>query len=228
VTDAAQIEKWADRPTLLARNIKETGDLHEGILFCTFIADLKNKSDSALDIVLPSMEEVFEENPPEEYRGLSFVEAIHRATGLAVETIKNHTIVGRTREIVPQEILPVFDNMNFKAKIQIADAVENGYDFGANVADRATGEIKSGWKAIADAYYPQEVALTLHDIKGTQPRNQFCKFEVDGDQIVAVTSIGRLPIAQFIDYDNPEVEEKVEWARGKMLRKLDILQRRKS
>jgi hypothetical protein len=227
VTESTQIEKWAETPTLLARKMKETGDLHDGILFCSFIAELKNKSDSALDIVLPSMEEVFYDNTPAEYRGLSFVEAIHRATNLAVETIKNHTIVGRTREVVPEEILPSFDSMSFKAKIQIADTIESGYDMNADVKDRVTGEVKSGWKAIADAYYPQEVALTLHDIKGTQPRNQFCKFEVDGDQIIAVTSIGRLAIAQFLDYDNPETEEKVEWARGKMLRKLDILQRRK-
>jgi hypothetical protein len=216
MTESTSIEKWAETPALLVQQMRDTGDLHEVCRFIDFIVEVRSTLDKTLDVVLPAAEDVYYDNTPKEYKGLTFEQFLNRTTKLDDTTIQRHIRVGRMLEVAPEEVKPTIENMNFKSQIQIANLLEDGVELK-----------KEDWNRFADAYYPQEVTLVKHDIEGTQPRNQFCKFEVEGDQIIAVTSIGRLAIAQFLDYDNPETEEKVEWARGKMLRKLDILQRRR-
>ena len=215
MTESSSIEKWAETPALLVQQMRKTGDLHEVCRFIDFIVEVRSTLDKTLDVVLPAAEDVYYENTPKVYKGQTFESFLRQTTRLDETTIQRHIRVGRMLEAAPEEVRPTIEMMPFKSQIQIANLRED------------VDLKKEDWNKLADAYYPQEVTLVKHEIEGSEPRNQFCKFEVDGDQIVAVTSIGRLPIAQFIDYDNPEVKEKVEWARGKMLRKLDILQRRK-
>ena len=218
MTENTSIEKWAETPTLLVKQMQETGDLHEVCRFIDFIVEVRSTLDKTLDVVLPAAEDVFYEHTPKEYKGMTFEQFLGRNTKLDDTTIQRHIRVGRMLEVAPEEVKTTIENMNFKSQIQIANLIEDGVELKAD-----------DWNRFADAYYPQEVTLVKHDIEGTQPRNQFCKFEQDGNQIIAVTSIGRLVLAQFLDdVDNPETQEKIEWARGKMLRKLDILQRRKS
>src|SRR5512139_2916975 len=92
------IEKWADKPTELVREMKETGDLHEVCRFINFVSEVRRTLDKTLDIVLPPAEEVYYEHTPAEYRGQSFEQFLRATTSLSDDTITRHLRVGRMLE----------------------------------------------------------------------------------------------------------------------------------
>lgn len=225
MTQSESITRFLENPQGLLDYIEQTGDFDAGFDYIEVIYEVAQTLDRRLDIVLPGMEELWEKMPPRDYKGMNFYEATVRRTRLKPETIKRHTKVGKMYEAVPEELRPAIEGMNFKGKIQIAHALEDGYDLNKPVLDSKTGEQKSesGWKFVADGYYPQEVSVRLHEIKGTQPRSQFCKFEVDEDgSIIANTAKGRVTAYRRVEYDNPEIAELMEWVFGKAENKLGV------
>lgn len=215
MTDDLVINKYLSNPQELAQHIRQTGDLDIGFRFCQVVKELKERIDSTLDPVIPAMQEVFERDKPKEFQGMTFFEAM-RYSSLDSSTIERHMRVGKTIPIVPEDVRPNFEMMPFRSKIQIANAVEDGYDL---TEKGETG--KTRFEELADAYYPQEVALKLHEIKGTQPRSQFCKWEVDEDgNLIVRTAFGEFMAYKPVRYDNPETEEHMDWVRGKTIRKL--------
>lgn len=217
MTEETTVTKYLSKPQELAEYIRQSRDLHTGFEFCRVVQELRSRIDSTLDPVIPAMEEVFQEDEPREYRGMTFFEAMRKSTDLDSSTIERHIRVGKMLEVVPDDVRPAIENMNFKSKIQIANTVEDGYDL--TEKNEETG--KSRWQEVADAYYPQEVALKLHEIKGTTPRNQFCKFEEDRDGTVwAYTAQGRFLYYEPKEYENPETAKLMKWVHSKAIRKL--------
>lgn len=217
MTGETAVTKFLSKPQELAEYIRQTRDLHIGFEFCQVVHELKNKIDSTLDPVIPAMEEVFEEDRPSEFMGMTFYETMRKLTMLDSTTIERHARVGKMLEVAPENVRTAIENMNFRAKIQIANTVENGYDL--TETNQKTG--KRWWDEVADAYYPQDVALKLHEFKGTEPRRQFCKFEEDEEGSVwAYTAHGRFLCYKRVKYENPETEELMEWVHRKAIRKL--------
>lgn len=217
MTEDTAVTKYLSDPQKLAEYIRQTRDIEIGFDFCHLVNELKNKIDSTLDPIIPAMEEVFEEDAPKEYRGMTFYEAMRVRTPLDSTTIERHVKVGKMLDTVPENVRPAIEMMPFRAKIQIAHAVEDGYDL--TEKNEETG--KTQFEELADAYYPQEVAVKLHEIKGTTPRKQFCKFEVDTDGVVwAYTAHGKFVYYEPKQYENQEVQEIMEWVHQKAIRKL--------
>jgi hypothetical protein len=216
MTEEIAVTKYLSEPERLAEYIRQSRNLHVGFEFCKLVVELKNRIDSTLDPVIPAMEEVFEEDKPKEYSGMTFFEAMRSSTTLDSTTIERHIRVERMYDVVPENVLPAIQMMPFRSKIQIANAVEDGYD----LTETGTSG-KSRFEELADAYYPQDISVKLHEIKGTTPRNQFCKFEVDKEGVVwAYTAHGKFVYYEPKAYENPEIAELMDWVHRKAIRKL--------
>lgn len=216
MTDDLVVTKYLSNPQELAQHIRQTRDFDIGLKFCQVVKELKERIDSTLDPVILAMQEVFEQDKPSEYKGMTFFEAM-RYSSLDSSTIERHMRVGKTLPIIPDNVRSNFEMMPFRSKIQIANAVEEGYDL--TEKNEKTGKMR--FEELADAYYPQEVSLKLHEIKGTQPRSQFCKWEVDEDgNLIVRTAFGEFMAYKPVRYDNPETEEHMDWVRKKTIRKL--------
>ena len=216
MTDNLTIQEYLSTPQALIAHMRQTGDLHEGFRFIDFISEVRGRLDSTLDTILPSMEQIYEETQPSEFRGMDFFDVLLQSTSLSPDTISRHLKVGKMLEALPESVRPAIEAMGFKSKIALSKTIEDGYEL---TEEQLT--------EVADAYYPQEVALVLHDIKGTTPRSQFCKPETDEDgNLWAYTATGRYKVWEPVHYDDPETEEHAQWAREKMIKKLEARKRR--
>lgn len=198
MTEQTAIEKFLNNPQKLLEHIEKTGDFEVGFDYVRVVYEVVSKFDATLDVVLRGMEDLWK---PEEHGGKQFFQAAIEMTPLAPTTIKRHTKVGKMLNEVPEKFRPRIESMDFQSKIYIASLSEDVVNGEIQVTDEQ-------WGRIVEQPSRQGVAMEIHNVRGTEPRSQFCHFQFDenGD-IWAYTSKGLLERWKRIPCDNEEMEE---------------------
>lgn len=217
MTDSNAIARFLEKPEELVKHIRETGDIEAGFDYINTVYAVAQKLDSTLDLVLPVMEEVYPQVKDKDYKDLSFEDACVKKTMLSHETVMRHTRVGKMLPEVPEPYRDSVAKLDTKSKNRLVPVIEEGYV-----------PTEEQWDRIAGAFSYQDVAEVVHEIKGTEPRKQWCRFYFDDDGSVwARTADGTFKVLDAMNYENEEVQKVVEWVIGKAHRKLEATKKPK-
>jgi hypothetical protein len=214
MTDSTEITKYTDNPGSLIEYVKRTGDWDVYAAFLEFLRTIEEKVETYYDAVLKPGYEIWK---PSEHEGEDFIQFVFRRAHLSPTTVDRHISVSKMYDVVPAEYRKDIEAQDFKQKIYIANAVEQGY------------EIKhEQWEELTHlTEYQQTSDYISVKIKDEEHRKNFLRFMVDEDfetnRIIWVqTNEGTFVWARVEDNPNPHIAPIIEKATARAKSKLNV------
>jgi hypothetical protein len=209
MTDSTEIIQYATNPRALVEYIEKTGDFERMFEYVNYIVNVASSLDSTLDIVIKGGEELWKDG---EHEGESFYDAMVRKTKLSPATIQRHSVVGRMLDAAPDALRGGVEALDFKSKIYLGNAVEQGYQL-----------TDDQWSKAVNSFGYQDVAEVVREVTGSEPRSNWMKFTYDEHGIVWVhTKEGMFELFRFNQDDDPHIAPILERGAKRVVNKLGI------
>lgn len=213
MTEETAITEFWDKPQQLLGYLRETHDVEKLWDFLRLVSRFRELMDNSLDVVLPGVEEMWDEIKGKEYKDLDFYSAVVQMTPLSRDTILKHMRLGKMVESVPEQYRPSIEQLDQKSKLRLLPSIEDGITFTDDQYDRIAG---------ARSY--QDISEVVREATGSEPRKQWLRWYEDEDgSLWASTARGTFKVFAAVDYEsNPDTAAVVEWARSRAGRKLEV------